>query len=395
MQGSGWSYDNLNRILTSPGYVYEHDILGNRTWRNRQVSTGGVKYEWDELNRATSIVGTVSGARYEYRADGMRTDKVEGFNLSWEWTDKTHTSGYYDEIQGQNLPTSRYYYDGQMRVEDDYTVEGQYEPVVTVMRYGIGARGIDFLAKSVDGDLVMEGFPMYDGHGNMIATLARSGSSPYFGVADLRSYDVWGAVRSGSTTGDPKQRYCANLGHVQDDESGLIYMRARYYEPWSGRFISQDPGLDGGNWYTYCSNDPMSVDFSGTFKVPEQWRPLMDRLLRVAGFNLMLAGGALMIASRLVIKHPELHLIGLSVGNLRGAVGAFIAGFSLFAAGAMLAHDGVQALEDIVNKVMGPLGGPGSLVMGGWLLLGTAGLMTIGMLLGLQPGDADESVWGF
>ncbi|NOG39942.1 MAG: hypothetical protein HND43_11225, partial [Armatimonadetes bacterium] len=51
-------------------------------------------------------------------------------------------SGHYDEIQGQNLPTSRYYYDGQMMVEDDYTVEGQYEPVVTVMRYGIGARGI-------------------------------------------------------------------------------------------------------------------------------------------------------------------------------------------------------------------------------------------------------------
>ncbi|NOG39523.1 MAG: RHS repeat-associated core domain-containing protein [Armatimonadetes bacterium] len=98
----------------------------------------------------------------------------------------------------------------------------------------------------------------------MIATLGRSENSPYFGVADLRSYDVWGAVRSGSTTGDPKQRYCANLGHVQDDESGLIYMRARYYEPWSGRFISEDPARSGGNWYTYCDNDPCSnVDFSG------------------------------------------------------------------------------------------------------------------------------------
>lgn len=46
---------------------------------------------------------------------------------------------------------------------------------------------------------------------------------------------------SGSTTGGSNQRYCANLERVQDDESGLVYMRARYYEPESGRFIS---GID-------------------------------------------------------------------------------------------------------------------------------------------------------
>ncbi|GIK32239.1 MAG: hypothetical protein D8M22_09040 [Armatimonadetes bacterium] len=103
---------------------------------------------------------------------------------------KEEVSGQYDENFAENLPTSRYYYDGQMMVEDDYTVEGQYEPVVTVMRYGIGARGIDFLAKSVDGGAETVGFPLYDGHGNMIATLGRSENSPYFGVADLRSYDV-------------------------------------------------------------------------------------------------------------------------------------------------------------------------------------------------------------
>gem|GEM_PF-6689855 len=39
---------------------------------------------------------------------------------------------------------------------------------------------------------------------------------------------------------DRSDTYCANLGHKQDDESGLIYIRARYYEPGSGRFISQD-----------------------------------------------------------------------------------------------------------------------------------------------------------
>ncbi|MCZ7580363.1 MAG: hypothetical protein M5U21_06035 [Fimbriimonadaceae bacterium] len=50
--------------------------------------------------------------------------------------------------------------------------------------------GIDFLAESIDGGAETVGFPLYDGHGNMIATLGRAESSPYFGVADLRSYDV-------------------------------------------------------------------------------------------------------------------------------------------------------------------------------------------------------------
>ncbi len=50
-------------------------------------------------------------------------------------------------------------------------------------------------------------------------------------------------MRAQQNAGDPKLRYCANLGHNQDDESGLIYMRARYYEPASGRFVSEDSEL--------------------------------------------------------------------------------------------------------------------------------------------------------
>jgi uncharacterized protein RhaS with RHS repeats len=33
-------------------------------------------------------------------------------------------------------------------------------------------------------------------------------------------------------------------------------MRARYYEPSTGRFISEDPARDGANWLVYCGNDP-------------------------------------------------------------------------------------------------------------------------------------------
>src|SRR5262249_37149034 len=45
---------------------------------------------------------------------------------------------------------------------------------------------------------------------------------------------------------------------VQDDGSGLYFMRARFYDPQQGRFVQPDPiGLRGGtNLYSYSSNDP-------------------------------------------------------------------------------------------------------------------------------------------
>jgi hypothetical protein len=41
-------------------------------------------------------------------------------------------------------------------------------------------------------------------------------------------------------------------------------MRARYYEPSRGRFISEDPAMDGLNWFAYCGNSPLNYrDFDG------------------------------------------------------------------------------------------------------------------------------------
>ena len=90
--------------------------------------------------------------------------------------------------------------------------------------------------------------------GNMVATLTKSGTG--CSIGGPRAYDAWGNILSGAGSGDPKGRYCANLGHKQDDESGLTYMRARYYEATSGRFVSEDESKSGANFYVYCSSVP-------------------------------------------------------------------------------------------------------------------------------------------
>jgi RHS repeat-associated protein len=56
----------------------------------------------------------------------------------------------------------------------------------------------------------------------------------------------------------------------ENDNTGLYYYRARYYDPSIGRFISEDPiGFGGGtNFYAYVHNRPtMAVDPSGQVTV--------------------------------------------------------------------------------------------------------------------------------
>jgi RHS repeat-associated protein len=237
-----WSYDaagnrndavtdNLNRSTSLGGTTVTNDILGNR------LTKGSTSYGWDMLNRMTSFTssGTTS---YVYRADGMRVSK-------------SNSSG-----------STSYRYDGQMGMEDvDFASNGS---VSKVTDYGLGARGVDAMFVTQSGTTSVS-YPLYDSHGNMISTLNKQGAGG-FAYSALRTFDAWGVIRRGVQTGDPKGRYCANLGHKQDDESGLVYMRARYYEPSSGRFVSEDPSASGANWFVYGKSDPVNaIDRDGRF----------------------------------------------------------------------------------------------------------------------------------
>ena len=83
-------------------------------------------------------------------------------------------------------------------------------------------------------------------------------------VTATRKYDVYGAVRGDSGDSTTNHKFVGSLGHSSENETGLIYMRARYYDPAIGRFISEDPDCDGRNWYVYCRNNPVNaVDPSG------------------------------------------------------------------------------------------------------------------------------------
>ena len=78
-------------------------------------------------------------------------------------------------------------------------------------------------------------------------------------------YDAFGVERAPDAEDVNPWRYC---GEYFDVETGTIYLRARYYNPVTGRFLTEDPIGDGLNWYTYTANNPiMYVDPSGEVKV--------------------------------------------------------------------------------------------------------------------------------
>ena len=149
-----------------------------------------------------------------------------------------------------------YLYDGQMPVwgqeyEDDVLQQ-------TRVNF-LGARGIEAVV-AIDhtrGNQVALQWLLYDGHGNLVRTMA-----PDYTLSGFQWRGVWGEVQGSLGTG---RGYCANLGHPED-ETGLVYMRARYYEPATGRFISEDPARDGMNWYLYADGNPVGkVDEDGRF----------------------------------------------------------------------------------------------------------------------------------
>jgi RHS repeat-associated protein len=71
-------------------------------------------------------------------------------------------------------------------------------------------------------------------------------------------YTPYGSLALGTAPNGP-----GYTGHVNDPDTGLVYMQARYYDPTTGRFLSVDPILPAtGNAfnfsrYAYADNNPI------------------------------------------------------------------------------------------------------------------------------------------
>ena len=238
-QTTNYTYDALNRQtgIQRPGgeqVLYDYDTRGNRT-----VQAGGDspaqnfipgEFSYNAWDRLSGFTADGAAYQYEYDPEGLRTKK-------------TGPSG-----------SVRYHCDNLGRVIAESSDSG-----VTAQNIW----GYQALARKVGGVYY---YYLYNGHGDVVQVLDQNGN-----IANSYTYDEWGNILSRQEQLPQPLKYA---GEYYDEESGLYYLRARYYDPAVGRFISRD-SYEGSitnplslNPYTYVENNPLgNIDPSGHFSI--------------------------------------------------------------------------------------------------------------------------------
>ncbi len=258
--------------------------------KHTRVSTGTLhedfQYEYnldDEITKITSLasapltplskmataadaanrIAQFGAASYSFNQEGQTTAK----------TDISGTTGYQWDARGRltraTLPSGQivdYGYDvlGRRvnRAANGLTTTFQYDGADVVIDR-IGGVGTDYLnglevdekLRQSDGTWGTNYF-LRDHLGSTIGLTATSGEM----VELLQSYEAFG---SGNISQRTRYGY---TGRERDDLTGLMHYRARWYDPYQGRFFSEDQVHQESslNLYGYVGNNPIgNIDPSG------------------------------------------------------------------------------------------------------------------------------------
>ena len=140
------------------------------------------------------------------------------------------------------------------------TILGEVRSDGTERLYAYGPEG--FAAQKVVGGAAE--YPLLDGLGSVRQLTDSSGN-----VLLSRSYDAFGNLRHSSGSGII---HIGFTGERQDQMTGLVYLRARFYHPVLGRFLQRDSFAgfqhrpQSLNRYSYTENNPVNQrDPSGHF----------------------------------------------------------------------------------------------------------------------------------
>ncbi|UQZ32242.1 hypothetical protein C2I18_00985 [Paenibacillus sp. PK3_47] len=233
-QTTHYLYDKLNRLetITRPDgsqTKYTYDMRGNRQTVSDTSSLNfdsmDTSYTYDLQNTLTSMTKGGSATSFKYYADGMRFMKTNG---------NTQTQVNYN-FQGQVI-------------SEEKIVNGVFVEQANFVR------GDRILVKK-DKKAAKDYYYLYNGHGDVVQIVNTSGA-----VVNNYTYDEWGNITSQVEGTSNSFKY---TGEVYDAETGLYYLRARYYDPSMGRFLNEDTyegQIDNPlsqNLYTYVVNNPL------------------------------------------------------------------------------------------------------------------------------------------
>ena len=133
-------------------------------------------------------------------------------------------------------------------------------------------------------------------------------------VVEQLQYEPYGA-----SAGSTHTRY-DYTGRERDQLTGLMFNRARWYDPQQGRFLTEDPiGIRGGlNLYSYASNNPIS--FSDPFGL-DPFGDAFDESFKHALVPAVITGAV--ITGALILFCPFLSIPLLVAGGLFAIYGVY------------------------------------------------------------------------
>jgi RHS repeat-associated protein len=257
-------YNRLNQLVKSiyngEETIYTYDDNGSLD--TRVVGDYSVDYDWenDGENRLQSVVindgGTITNIEYEYNEQGIRTSKkVNG----------VETNYLIDELQPY------------AQVLEEYDALGNLQNAYVY--------GNDLVSQSDNNETL---FYHVDGLGSTRVLTDESGN-----IEESYNYDAYGNL----IIGDASENAYLFAGEQRDIETGLDYLRARYYDPTLGRFISRD--AYAGNLsdpmsqhkYQYAHANPVvNTDPSGYFTMKEILGALKISSILGAGSGAIIGG---------------------------------------------------------------------------------------------------------
>ncbi len=219
--------------IASGSFSYNpDDEISSETYdaNGNVLSTGGMTYAYDSENHMTSATGNGKVVTMVYDAFGNRVSKtVNGVTTQYLVEDDVNPTGLPQVLEEvQNGVAVRTYTYGLQRISESQMASGTW----TTSFYG------------------------YDGAGSVRQLTNSAGA-----VTDEYEYDAFGNsfTKQGTTPNNYLYR-----GEQFDSDLGLYYLRARYYNPQTGRFVSRDP--EDGNpidpaslhKYLYANGDPVN-----------------------------------------------------------------------------------------------------------------------------------------